>query len=140
MMEFQFDKVFVLDDGKHAIGYQEYQTIIDDNEIRHKFKGDAILLLTAKGDKIETSDPDGAERDYWLNQIGILSDDEFQVSAKKLQAPEDRKALYNLLDNEQGEDSAKKLKADKVLLQQEIRGLEDRLTKEQQRRREKETE
>ena len=86
----------------------------------------SLLIIQAKESRLMISDPDGAERDYWLNRIGVLSDEDFQASAKKLQAPEDRKVLYDLLDDEQ-EESAKKLKRDKAALEQENKGLLDRL-------------
>jgi len=102
MIEIKFDKVFILDDREHLIGYQEYQNFEQPDGSIKPEKVDAIMLITAQENGFTQSDPDGAERDYWLNKIGILSDDDFQASAKKLQAPTDRRKLYELLNKEFG--------------------------------------
>ena len=125
MREMFFTNVFVIDD-QHLIGYEEFTDVRQEDGSIESEKVDAIMLITASGNKLMLSDPDGAERDYWLNRIGVLNDEDFQASAKELQAPEDRKALYDLLDDEQ-EESAKKLKRDKAALEQENKGLLDRL-------------
>ncbi|MBA7472487.1 hypothetical protein ES707_07814 [subsurface metagenome] len=100
MIEIKFDKIFVLDDGKYLIGYQEYHNFEQPDRSIKPEKVDAIMLISAENDRIQTSDPDGIERDYWLNKIGVLSDDDFQASAKKLQNKKKRQALYELLDKE----------------------------------------
>ena len=82
-------------DETTMVGYQEYQTI---NDVRTKT--DSILLVQIVNNSFEFSDPDGAERDYWLNRIGILSDEAFVKSAKIIEAKGQREKLYHLLDKE----------------------------------------
>ena len=82
-------------DATRMVGYQEYQFINDE-----RVKTDSILLIEIGNDGFLFSDPDGAERDYWLNRIGVLSDADFVESGKAIQAKEDREKLYHLLDEE----------------------------------------
>lgn len=100
MIEIKFDKVFILDDEKHLIGYQEWQNFEQPDGSIKPERVNAIMLITADEDGFKQSDPDGVERDYWLNQIGVLDDDSFQKSAKKLGAKEERKKLFDLLKKE----------------------------------------
>jgi len=82
-------------DATRMIGYQEYQFINDE-----RVKTDSILLIEIGNDGFLFSDPDGAERDYWLNRIGVLSDEDFVQSAKAIEAKEERGKLHQLLDKE----------------------------------------
>lgn len=84
-------------DDETMIGYQEYQTI---NDVRTKT--DSILLIQIVNSRFVFSDPDGAERDYWLNRIGALSDGDFVKSAKAIKAKKGKQELYQLLDKEFG--------------------------------------
>ena len=80
--------------------YQNFEQ--DDGSIKTE-KVNAIMVIEAQGDKFTYLDPDGVERSYWLNRIGLLSDKEFQAEAVKLKLKDDRKKLYKLLRQEYGE-------------------------------------
>lgn len=88
------EKLYPIDDMT-IVGYQEYQTI--NGQV---VKTDSMLLIRAVNNSFQFSDPDGTERDYWLNKIGVLSDKAFVESAKIIQAKGDREKLYHLLDKE----------------------------------------
>ena len=82
-------------DSTTMVGYQEYQTINDE-----RVKTDSILLIEIGNDGFVFSDPDGTERDYWLNRIGVLSDEDFIQSAKAIKAKDERRKLHELLGKE----------------------------------------
>ena len=102
MKEIKFDKIFVLDDDEHLVGLQEYQNFEQDDGSIKAEKVNAIMVIEAQGDKLTYLDPDGVERSYWLNRIGLLSDKEFQAETVQLKLKDDRKKLYELLRQEYG--------------------------------------
>ena len=102
MKEIKFDKIFALDDEKRLIGLQEYQNFEQGDGSIKTEKVNAIMVIEAQEGKLIYLDPDGVERSYWLNRIGLLSDKEFQAEAVKLKLKDDRKKLYELLRQEYG--------------------------------------
>lgn len=99
MIDIKFDKVFLVDE-KRMIGLQEYQRFEQPDGSIKEEKVNAIMLIEANGDSLQWYDPDGAEKDYWLNKIGLLSDKEFQAKTSGLKVKEERRALYDLLKQE----------------------------------------
>ena len=101
MIEIKFDKVFFVND-QYMVGLQEYQNFEqEDGSIKEELVN-AIVVIEAQGDALTWYDPDGVEKDYWLNKIGLLSDKEFQTKASGLKVKEERRALYDLLKQEYG--------------------------------------
>ena len=62
MREMFFTNVFVIDD-QHLIGYEEFTDVRQEDGSIEAENVDAIMLITASGNKLMLSDPDGAERD-----------------------------------------------------------------------------
>ena len=88
------EKLYPLDDYT-IVGYQEFQTVRGE-----RVKTDSILVVKIENGKLHFSDPDGVERDYWLNRIGVISDEDFVVSGNKIKAKEDKRKLLDLLKGE----------------------------------------
>ena len=98
--EFIFDKVFVCDDGRYVIGLQEYQNFEQEDGSIKAERVNAVMVMEARGNEFISFDPDVPEKSFWLNKIGVLSDEEFQEDAKKIATKEDRRKLYDMLKGE----------------------------------------
>ena len=52
------------------------------------------------GVKLETFDPDGAERIYWMDKFGMMTEEDFEAEVAKLEPQEARKKVYEMLRKE----------------------------------------
>jgi hypothetical protein len=52
--------------------------------------------------ELSIEEPDGAERLYWLEKFGMITEEEFRGEAKKLSSAKERRRLYELLGKEFG--------------------------------------
>jgi hypothetical protein len=50
--------------------------------------------------ELSIEEPDGAERLYWLEKFGMITEEEFQEEAQKLTSVVKRRRLYELLGEE----------------------------------------
>ncbi len=50
--------------------------------------------------RLSASDPDGAERLYWLEKFGMITEEEFQEESAKITDKSGKKKLYELLKKE----------------------------------------
>lgn len=50
--------------------------------------------------KLEVLEPDGAERLYWLEKFGMITDEEFQAEVLLLTSQTERKKLFEILKKE----------------------------------------
>jgi hypothetical protein len=86
--------------------YNTTNVIISENElICVLFDGryDSIAIITPVNIggqlKLQMSEPDGAERAYWLDRFGLLPEDELQAEFEKTK-PNQRKQLFDQLKKE----------------------------------------
>jgi len=61
-----------------------------------------IIKPTQDGDRLilETSEPDGYERYYWLDKLGLLPEEELTTFYKEVKTEKERKAIYETLKGE----------------------------------------
>lgn len=59
-----------------------------------------VIDKKTKEPKLETSDPDGAERLYWLEKFDMITEEEFQADVQRLAPLTERKKLYEMLRKE----------------------------------------
>lgn len=50
--------------------------------------------------KLQVLDPDGAERLYWMEKFGMMTEEDFQAEVAQLAPETERKKLYELLKKE----------------------------------------
>jgi len=65
----------------------------------------SIMIVRPAKDKegnleLEVTEPDGAERLYWLEKFGIITEEDFQVEVEKLAPITERRKLYDMLKKE----------------------------------------
>lgn len=61
----------------------------------------SVMIIRATEDgKLETTEPDGAERLYWLEKFGMVTEEEFQAEVAKVKSRTGREKLYELLKGE----------------------------------------
>lgn len=79
--------------------------IIDDDKLvcalfDGRYDAIAIIKISEPDDNgkyhLNVTDPDGAERLYWLDRLGLLSEDELMAEAEKLKR-EQKRTLYEKL-------------------------------------------
>ncbi len=59
-----------------------------------------VVIKRTGEPRLKTSDPDGAERLYWLEKFGLITEEEFQAEVQKLAPLTGRKKLYEMLKKE----------------------------------------
>ena len=65
----------------------------------------SIMIVRPAKDKegnleLGVTEPDGAERLYWLEKFGIITEEDFQVEVEKLAPITERRKLYDMLKKE----------------------------------------
>ena len=85
-----------------AVDEEQVTLALFDNRYNSVMIIKPIMGRKPKKPKLKILEPDGAERLYWLEKFGMITDEEFQAEAQQLAPQTERRKLHELLKKEFG--------------------------------------